>query len=123
MVRGDEHDFAQAAPFYEKVFGWDLSYIDDDGQPTDTAPADGIRYASNAPGQEATAGLCEADSFLPPGVSSFWRAYLGVEDTDAAAARITELGGRVLDGPVDSPFGRMATVEDPQGGQFITVNR
>ncbi len=27
-------------------------------------------------------------------------------------------GGQVLDGPADSPFGRFATVADPQGAQF-----
>ena len=29
-----------------------------------------------------------------------------------------ELGGSVLDGPIDSPFGRITTVADPEAASF-----
>ena len=49
---------------------------------------------------------------------SFWRDYINVEDTDATATRVAELGGKVLAGPEDSPYGRIATVTDPEGATF-----
>ncbi|GAB2478006.1 hypothetical protein GCM10027030_10340 [Luteococcus sediminum] len=49
---------------------------------------------------------------------SYWRMYLCVEDADATIEKVKELGGSLLDGPMDSLFGRVATVADPQGAQF-----
>lgn len=115
-------NFQAAADFYQEALGWNLAYMGEDGQPVDSPPTSGIRYATNGAGEEASAGLCEADSFLPAEVPSYWRAYIGVSDTDATAAQIVELGGAVLDGPMDSPFGRVATVADPQGGTFQIVS-
>lgn len=115
-------DFDAAAPFYEKVTGWKLSYIGEDGQPADE-PGDGVRYAANAPGEAATAGMCEANSFLPEEVPSHWRTYFTVADVDATVSKLQELGGQLLDGPVDTPFGRIATVADPQGATFQLSNR
>ena len=34
------------------------------------------------------------------------------------AIRIEEHGGTVLDGPSNSPFGRVATIADPEGATF-----
>ena len=48
----------------------------------------------------------------PMAVSSANRT--GMDAATRALAR--ELGGRVLDGPMDSPFGRFATIADPSGG-------
>jgi len=48
-------------------------------------------------------------------VPSSWTPYFGVEDLDAALARIPELGGRVLNGPTQMPAGSIAIVADPQG--------
>lgn len=115
-------DFDAASPFYQQVFGWQLAYMGEDGEATEGAADSGIRYATNFPGDQASAGICEAGSFLPEAVPSFWRAYLGVADTDQAIETITGLGGAVTDGPMDSPFGRVATVEDPQGGMFQIVS-
>ena len=38
-----------------------------------------------------------------------------------AAERVRELGGALLDGPIDSPFGRVATVADPEGASFQII--
>ena len=102
-------DYDAVAPFYERVFGWTLSPMD----PDDTS----FRYSTFGEGPEASAGLCDAKNFIGDS-PSFWRIYLAVDDTDAAVAKITELGGKLLDGPEDSPFGRFATVADPQGAMF-----
>ncbi|MGM7669640.1 VOC family protein [Microbacterium sp. A93] len=76
-------------------------------------------YANNHPGEAATAGLCGAPrAWFPEGTPSFWRAYFIVEDADAAAEQVRQLGGTVVDGPMDTPFGRLATVVDPAGATF-----
>lgn len=105
-------DYDAAERFYRKVLGWDIGYLGEDGEPAGASPGE-IRYGSTP-----AAGLCEADSYLPSGMPSFWRFYVAVEDADASVGKVRELGGTVLDGPVDTPFGRIATVADPQGGSF-----
>lgn len=103
-------NFDAALPFYRDVLGW-----------TPAMMPGGINYASNRAQNETTAGLCDASTFLPEEVPSFWRAYILVESTDASCEKIKELGGVVLDGPIDSPFGRLATVADPTGAQFQII--
>lgn len=103
-------DFDADAAFYSAVLGWENALMEGEG-----------RYATNHPGDGATAGLCEAGAWLPEGVPSYWRVYFGVEDTDASVERIKELGGSLLDGPIDSPFGRVATVADSLGGAFQII--
>ena len=45
--------------------------------------------------------------------------YFAVEDADAAAAKVAELGGKVHRAPADIPgTGRFAVVGDPQGAGF-----
>ncbi|GEM_PF-5826147 len=75
-----------------------------------TAPSPG--------GDRATAGLCDAAQWLPEGMPGYWRVYFQAPDMDAAVQTIEAHGGRVVDGPQDSPFGREATVVDPAGATF-----
>ena len=46
---------------------------------------------------------------------------LRVEDTDAALARIVELGGSTVRPAEDTPYGRLAAATDPTGAQFKLV--
>jgi len=55
------------------------------------------------------------------GVPPHWGAYFGVEDTDAAVAKVAELGGTVLMPPMDIPPGRMAVVADNVGAVFSVI--
>lgn len=105
------HGFERATEFYTIVFGANLV-------PMLTPMAgDDFHYATNGPEDEATWGLCDATDVVPADATG-WRIYFAVDSTDAALARVRELGGEVLDGPVDSPFGRIATVADPTGATF-----
>lgn len=97
----------EAIPFYRSVFGWEIHEMPGDW-----------RYVTNGPGESATAGLCDAKGVVAEGVPSYWRTYFTTNDLDADLARIPQLGGEVLDGPADSPYGRIATVTDPQGACF-----
>ncbi|MDO5676436.1 MAG: VOC family protein [Propionibacteriaceae bacterium] len=113
-------DYDADAAFYAAVLGWDNVPMQGDAGDSE-APDNYGRYATNFAGEAATAGLCEANAWLPEGVPSFWRVYFKVEDADATVARIQELGGSLLDGPIDSPFGRVATVADSLGGSFQII--
>lgn len=107
-------DFEASAEFYTAVFDFDFTLMESD----EDDPQPDLRYATNAPEERASAGICEAKSWFPAGTPSFWRAYFCVTDADATVAAIQEAGGKLLDGPTDSPFGRVATVEDPKGVTF-----
>ena len=105
-------DFDGAVSFYSDVF---------DFQPTPmTTEMDDpqFRYVTNRPQAEASSGICDARGIVDAEAGSFWRVYFCVEDADASIARAQELGGTLLDGPDDSPFGRIATLADPTGASF-----
>ncbi|MGY5766329.1 VOC family protein [Brachybacterium sp. DNPG3] len=106
------HRFDDASAFYTEVVDARLAPMGE------TEPMeDGPRYATNGTGDEASWGLCDATGIMPEEATG-WRMYIGVASSEAALARVRELGGTVLDGPIDSPFGRIATVADPEGATF-----
>ncbi|WP_040162010.1 VOC family protein [Nigerium massiliense] len=102
--------FQESVDFYTAVF---------DFKP---AKMEGANYVTNGAGDDASSGICDSNGWIPAEMGSFWRLYLRVDDCDAAAQRVQELGGRVLDGPEDSPFGRLATVADPAGAMFMIID-
>ena len=55
---------------------------------------------------------------FPADTPPHWSITFGVDDADAAADRVAELGGQVLVPPFDAPWVRMAVVSDPQGAVF-----
>ena len=105
------HDFDAAARFYTEVLDAELVPM------TEEMEDDSFRYVTNGAQDTATWGLGDATGVIPEGEGG-WRIYFAVDSCDPAVERITELGGRLLDGPVDSPFGRIATVADPTGASF-----
>jgi len=52
------------------------------------------------------------------GVPPHWMPYFAVADTDATCEKVTEAGGKVCVPPFDTPYGRIAVVEDPFGATF-----
>ena len=50
-----------------------------------------------------------------------WSVTFAVDDVDATAAQVSELGGEVV-APVDAPWVRMAVINDPQGATFIAAS-
>jgi predicted enzyme related to lactoylglutathione lyase len=101
----------QAKPFYAAVFGLE-------GHTSDMGP---MRYTEWKLGDRTVGGGMDFPPDVPPQVPPFWQVYFGVEDTDAALARITELGGSVVMEPIDIPAGRFAMAADPQGGNFAVI--
>lgn len=105
------HDFDGASAFYSEVFDAKLVPM---GESMDGEP---FRYSTNGPGDSASWGLCDASGGMPAEATG-WRHYIAVESSAVAIQRIEEHGGAVLDGPIDSPFGRIATIADPEGATF-----
>jgi len=48
----------------------------------------------------------------------YWLVYLTVSSCHDAIAKVQELGGEALAGPLDIGAGRIAVVKDPQGAAF-----
>ena len=51
---------------------------------------------------------------MPPS----WNVYFDTDDVDQTIAAVTSLGGSVLQPVMDTPYGRLAQVSDPQGAVF-----
>lgn len=103
--------YDDAVRFYGDVFGVDVVPI---GEQVGSG-----RYSTIAVDGRQVAGICDASAFIgEESGPSFWRIYLGVRNLDEALAKVGELGGKVLDGPFDSDYGRIATVSDDQGAHF-----
>ena len=82
----------------------------------------GFRYSRQpipGGGDDAwAAAIMDTEGKRPEGVPPYWAIYFQVADTDAALAKVLERGGSLLDGPEDTPFGRLAHVTDPMGAPF-----
>jgi len=104
-------DFATAVPFYRHVAGW---------RPVSVGDSDGFRMVVHGDPGSARAGIFDA-SREDLDEASVWVPYFAVADTDATAARIRELGGALLEEPVDTPYGRMARATDPVGTLFTII--
>ena len=104
-------DAAQA--FYEGLVGWTFS---DSGQP-------GMDYRMFGMGQPEVGGLMAlTPEMTQGGARPLWAGYIAVDDVDAAAAKVADLGGKVLMGPDDIPdVGRFAFCADPQGAPFYIM--
>jgi predicted enzyme related to lactoylglutathione lyase len=105
-------DYDTTVQFYRDVFGWDTHVASDVPE---------FRYTTLGQGDGQLAGIMDASNFLPEGVPAQWSIYFNVVDTDAALAKITELGGSVVQPPEDTPYGRLAQAADPTGALFKLV--
>ncbi len=103
-------DAKAAESFYRKVVGWNVE---------DASQGD-MKYTALLAGEAPVAGLMTlpkeaCDAGARPG----WLGYVGVDDVDAYAGRVTKAGGKIHVPPTDiSNIGRFAMVADPQGVTF-----
>ncbi|MCU1523251.1 MAG: putative hydroxylase [Microbacteriaceae bacterium] len=95
--------------FYEKVFGWTTSVLGD---------SDEFRMVTFGEGRDARAGIYDASTDATAGTASAWQVYFAVDDADRTADVVRAEGGTVLDGPVDTPFGRISHAIDSTGAAF-----
>ncbi len=99
-------DAAKATEFYTRLLGWKA---EDSGMP-------GMKYTILKAGDTQAGGLMAMPPNVPKEVPSHWMAYITVDDIDACAKRVGELGGEVFHGPQDIPnLGRFCILKDPTG--------
>ena len=100
--------------FYLAVFGWDAARPSFEGAP-DT-------YVIWELDGNPVGGMMQmTDEYFPPEVPAHWGVCFAVADCDATAAKARELGATITVEPIDSPIGRYAVIDDPQGGSFAVM--
>ena len=107
-------DYAASVAFYQQAFDWDIHVAGD---------TDEFRYSTFGKDDDAKAGIMDGSGFLPEGVPSHWTFYVEVADADATLEHAKKLGGALVEGPDDTPYGRLATVADPSGQTFKVMQR
>ncbi|MGZ4202783.1 MAG: VOC family protein [Thermoleophilaceae bacterium] len=98
-------DTAGAKDFYGQLFGWNIEQF----------PGSPQEYLAVKVGEANNGGI---QALQMPGVPPHWLAYFGVEDIDAGIAKVEELGGKKVVGPIDIQIAKIAVVQDPQGAVF-----
>jgi predicted enzyme related to lactoylglutathione lyase len=109
----ETRDYAVVVEFYRDVLGWTTSVLSD---------TDEFRYTMLQVGDEQLAGIMDGGGYLAAHAPTSWTVVFSVEDTDATVDQVLELGGAVQRPAHDSPYGRLATVEDPMGAKFALIS-
>jgi predicted enzyme related to lactoylglutathione lyase len=98
-------DVEKAKAFYGGLLGWQSK--DWEGS---------MPYTVWRHGDSDHGGMMAMQGPQFEGAKPQWMIYVAVEDVDAAAAKVPELGGTVQVPPMDIPeVGRFAIVVDPSG--------
>ena len=104
-------DLAGSQAFYQAVFGY--GYQDMSGE--------GFKYGLLTVDGHEIGGIGEYPADTPEQVPAAWAVYFAVTDTDAAVAKVTELGGSQAGPTQDTPYGRIAVVADNHGAVFSLI--
>lgn len=107
-------DVEAAKAFYGSVFGWTGV----------TNPMEDTTYTEwHVAGVEPpVGGMMQMNAQWPAEIPPHWMPYFAVDDCDAAARRIAELGGTVSVPPTDIEPGRFAVCGDPHGAYFSIIH-
>lgn len=103
-------DADKAVDFYCKLFGLEPKKLD----------MEQTAYFTLHKGPTTVGGVMQMTKEWE-GVPPHWMNYFAVADTDATIAKITAVGGKVSVPPFDTPYGRMAVVNDPMGAAFSVI--
>jgi predicted enzyme related to lactoylglutathione lyase len=95
--------------FYTKVLGWGTALFEIEGRPP---------YTMWVAGQTPVGGMVPFEEGME-GMPPHWLAHVVVQDVDKSVKLAKQLGGKVLSPAEEIPtVGRLAVLEDPQGGSF-----
>jgi predicted enzyme related to lactoylglutathione lyase len=124
-------DVEGAKSFYRSVFGWETLRLEG-GAEMWTLPGYGdhlerdnpdlrklVADAGGPAGFEDVVASINPIADDQPDLPAHWSVTFAVDDADATAEKVTELGGKVAVPPFDAPWVRMAVLTDPQGATFI----
>ena len=98
-------DLEASTVFYSALFGWTITPFEGSPEP----------YLVIMNGERSNGGIREV---TPPGTPPHWLVYFGTEDIDAGLAKVEELGGTKIAGPIDIQIAKIGIVQDPQGAVF-----
>ena len=102
-------DTAAAFSFYAELFGWKVMQDMDMGHMG--------TYRTYGVGEKTIGAMMTTPKGAP--MPPMWVYYAETSDLDAAIARATKNGAKVMNGPMDVPGGgRIAQLTDPQGAAF-----
>ncbi len=104
-------DAEAAKKFYTELLGWTLK----------ESNAVGMVYNEVVVGGQHIGGMYQMGPEYG-GAPSHWIAYVAVEDVEASAKRVEELGGKVCVPPTDIPnTGRFCVITDPAGATLSLI--
>lgn len=104
-------DVQAAKRFYGSLFGWQMEDKNVTGTPYTVVSAHGV-------GVGGIMAMPAEMSGIPP----HWGVYVTVDDVDATARRVEELGGSVCLPPTEIPtVGRICVFRDPQGAPMTVI--
>jgi predicted enzyme related to lactoylglutathione lyase len=98
-------DVEAARGFYEALFGWTVEAV----------PESGGRYWVITGADGSNGGMMPLPA---PGIPPFWQPYFAAESLDAAQAKVSELGGRLMTEAMTVPSGAFVAALDPHGAAF-----
>jgi predicted enzyme related to lactoylglutathione lyase len=102
-------DYKKAFSFYSDLFGWEPKEAMDMG--------DAGIYQLYGRGESNFGGMFNKPDEMPG--PPMWLYYIRVDDVSASVKKVEELGGKVVNGPMEVPGGDLiAQCVDPQGALF-----
>ena len=106
-------DVEAARKFYSELLGWT----------TTKSEAGGDGYTEvRASGGRPFGGMMQMTAECGGDGPSHWTSYVAVDDVDASAKRVEELGGKVVMPPTDIPnVGRFCIINDPTGAAISLI--
>lgn len=104
-------DHETARKFYQAVFGYRCEEVG--GYDTQYAAL----YAADRP----VAGAGELHPDMPADTPPHWLPYFATADVDATTARVIDRDGALMGDLLDTDFGRMAVLRDPEGARFAVI--
>jgi hypothetical protein len=113
-------DLESSKTFYTELFGWQLK---GGNTPSADCDAGAMDYTEIIVGGKPSGGMYQITEQMA-GMPSNWSTYVSVDDVDASAKRVEELGGSIVMPPMDIPqVGRFCVIKDPSGAtiQMITL--
>ncbi|MFF4247454.1 VOC family protein [Streptomyces sp. NPDC001822] len=102
----------KADAFFSAVFGYGVKHLEDDA----------IDFSLYDLGADPVLGRMKMTEEFPPQVPAHMNVYFTVADCDAAVEKAKSLGAELRFGPMTIPFGRFATLTDPQGAVFSMID-
>jgi len=107
------NDVDGAKKFYGELLSWTM-----EDEPIEAGVATYTILKRNG---QPIGGIMKMPPQVPPGTPPHWGAYVTVDDVDAVAAKVQELGGKVLVPPRDVLGSRFCVFEDPQGAVLSVI--